>query len=159
EDLAKAAILTASHVSDNCDSGLTASASVTAGEGTCSVTYTLSATDACGNTGTKDVTVHVDGLPPVITCPAHHRLACNSDTSTNALGMATATDNCDGSPNITYSDSTNTGNCALNYVITRTWTATDGCGNVSTCPQTITVACSLDIVTNCTSPNPDPNQP
>ena len=45
-------------------------------------------------------------------------------------------------------------------VITRTWTATDNCGNASTCIQTITVedvtapviTCPVDVTVNCEDP-------
>ena len=39
----------------------------------------------------------------------------------------------------TYSDKITAGNCSGNYSITRTWTATDGCGKTSMTSQTITV--------------------
>ncbi|RIK68138.1 MAG: hypothetical protein DCC65_04775 [Planctomycetota bacterium] len=54
-------------------------------------------------------------------------------------GTASATDNCTEQPNVTYSDEITEGECAPEYTITRTWTATDDCGNTSTCVQTITV--------------------
>ncbi len=56
-----------------------------------------------------------------------------------ATGNATATDNCDPAPVISYSDSTVVGLCPQESVITRTWTAEDHCGNISTCDQIITV--------------------
>ncbi|MCK4856713.1 MAG: T9SS type A sorting domain-containing protein, partial [candidate division Zixibacteria bacterium] len=54
-------------------------------------------------------------------------------THPDSTGWATATDNCDASPTITYSDG-QTGN-----VLTRTWTAADDCSNSSQCVQTILV--------------------
>jgi len=82
-----------------------------------------------------EITV-LDGTPPVITCPSDVTLECPADTSTAATGSATATDNCDDSPIISYSDSIS-GTCPM--VIERTWTATDASGNSSSCVQTITV--------------------
>jgi hypothetical protein len=40
---------------------------------------------------------------------------------------------------VTHSDTIVPGNCAGSYTIKRSWKATDGCGNQSTCMQTITV--------------------
>lgn len=56
-------------------------------------------------------------------------------------GIATATDDCDPAPAITYSDVVNMSGCGgYTGTITRTWTATDVCGNSSSCVQTVTVA-------------------
>src|SRR5262249_6582675 len=72
----------------------------------------------------------------------------------------TATDACDPNPTLTFSDRTTPGNCPQNYSVTRTWTATDHCGNSSTKSQTITVrdttpptitGCPSNI-TNCSQP-------
>jgi hypothetical protein len=52
--------------------------------------------------------------------------------------MASATDNCDPAPVVTYSDVTAAGGCPQEYTITRTWTATDACGNGTNCTQVIT---------------------
>ena len=49
------------------------------------------------------------------------------------------------------------GSCADNYVLTRTWIATDNCGNSSDCKQTITVTnttgpeikCPFDMTLTC----------
>jgi hypothetical protein len=54
-------------------------------------------------------------------------------------GKATATDNCDPAPVVDYSDVITSGTCPESYTITRTWTATDDCGNSVECVQTITV--------------------
>jgi hypothetical protein len=63
-----------------------------------------------------------------------------------ATGTATATDNCTLFPVISYSDSDNGGSgCPGDpLIITRTWTATDDCGNTDTCVQTITVVDTTD---------------
>jgi hypothetical protein len=77
-------------------------------------------------------------------------------------GTATATDNC-GTPTVTSSDATSTQNCYT--VITRTWTATDGCGNTATCTQRIfvidrvapSVTCNANpAALNCGDPIPVP---
>jgi len=59
----------------------------------------------------------------------------------SVVGFATATDNCTMFPVIDFSDTDNGGSgCPGDpLIITRTWTATDDCGNQSSCVQTITV--------------------
>ncbi|MFO1492029.1 MAG: hypothetical protein U1F87_14230 [Kiritimatiellia bacterium] len=47
----------------------------------------------------------------------------------------TASDNCDATPTLTFADATVPGSCPQNFVRTRTWTATDKCGNVKTASQ------------------------
>ena len=64
-------------------------------------------------------------------------------------GMATAQDNCDPSPVITYTDETAAGDCPEASVITRTWTAEDACGNKASCVQTITIEDSEAPVIDC----------
>jgi hypothetical protein len=76
----------------------------------------------------------------VLTTPADATVGCSDDTSPTSTGTATATDDCDGAPTVTYSDSVAAGSCPQESVITRTWTATDACGNASNADQTITVA-------------------
>ncbi len=106
-------------------------------------TVTLSVTDNSGNMGANTATVTVlDTLAPIISCPGNKTIACNTVPSNT--GTATATDNCDVSPVITYSDVSTysaivTDSAHYNYIITRTWTATDASGNHSNCTQVITV--------------------
>jgi hypothetical protein len=55
----------------------------------------------------------------------------------NTGNPTNVTDNCTGTVTVTYIDVVST--CGNNIVITRTWKATDVCGNSTTCAQTITV--------------------
>ena len=101
------------------------------------ITRTWKATDASGNfsTSTQVITVN-DNIKPVISDPADITVACGSSTLPAATGVATATDNCS-TPTVTYGDVTN-GN-----VITRTWTAKDAAGNISTSVQIITIGAAF----------------
>src|SRR5262249_40946145 len=78
-----------------------------------------------------------DTTPPSLICPADLVLECPADTRTNNTGVAVASDECS-SVSVRYSDVV-TGDCDGSKVIARTWTATDGCGNVTNATQTITV--------------------
>src|SRR5204863_4146181 len=92
----------------------------------------------CGNHASALQTIIVrDTTPPSITAPGNLTLECPAITTTNATGVATASDGC-GSVTIIYSDVVSN-SCAGNKVISRTWTATDQCGNSASALQTITV--------------------
>src|SRR6185503_5366274 len=139
---------------DNCSgvSSITYSDAIVAGNcaGNYTINRTWTATDACGNSSScVQVITVTDTTGPVITCPANATVSCTASTSTNALGGATATDNCSGVSSITYSDAIVAGNCAGNYTINRTWTATDACGNSSSCVQVITVTDTTGPVITC----------
>ena len=101
---------------------------------------TWTATDACGNSvsAVQTITV-VDTTDPVLSVPADVTVECDADSSSASTGVATATDNCDPAPAVTESDSVAAGTCLQESVITRTWTATDACGNVASEIQTITI--------------------
>ncbi|MEI6750133.1 MAG: Ig-like domain-containing protein, partial [Bacteroidota bacterium] len=147
---------------DNCDAAPVVTFVDVTTPGSCPgnyvITRTWTATDYCGNFSTcaQNITVH-DITAPVITCPADITVNCEDPSIPASTGIATATDNCDAAPVVTFADATTPGTCPGNYIITRTWTATDNCGNFSTCPQTITVhditapviTCPADITVNC----------
>jgi len=100
----------------------------------------FTATDAMGLTTTCNFTITViDNQDPIITCPADVTIECDASTAPANTGMATATDNCDDAPVITFVDATVAGACANESVITRTWTATASNGQTATCDQIITV--------------------
>lgn len=88
-----------------------------------------------------------DKTPPTITsCPADVTLECGADTAASKTGIATATDNC--SVSVSYKDKVTSQNC-FTY-IERTWTATDPCGNTSTCVQRIIlVDRTAPVLANC----------
>jgi hypothetical protein len=129
--------------SDNCGGLVTVTHAGDAssnGASNCTViTRTYLGTDPCGNTNTCTQTITVaDTTPPVIVCPPDFTLPCGTPTGPAVTGFATATDNCDPSPVVTFTD-VNNGTCPAAASITRTWTATDSCNNVSSCTQTITL--------------------
>jgi len=114
------------------------------------ITRTWTAEDCAGNTTScvQTITV-VDTIDPVITCPVSVIIECDESTDPLNTGNATATDICDPAPVITYIDSVAPGACADEEVITRTWTATDACGNTDTCVQTVTVIDDTPPVITC----------
>jgi hypothetical protein len=124
-------------------------------------TLTLICIDACGaaDTAVTQVTVNLNS-PPAITCPLDITIDCSASTDPASTGSATATDDNDPSPIITYSDVVD------DYVITRTWTATDICNSSSECVQTITledttapitVICPDDLTVQCADDVPPPD--
>jgi hypothetical protein len=123
--------------------------------GTGDIVRTWTATDPCGGSTSCVQTISVrDQTPPAITCPSDVTVGCNDDIAPQALGIATATDNCTGSQNIQISysdDATGLTGCAGTGAIERTWTATDLCGNTSSCVQTITVSDNTPPALTCPS--------
>ena len=111
-------------------------------EGNCagsySITRTWTAADSCGNSTTASQTITVqDTAGPVFSSlPEPTTISC---PNTPVFAFATATDECGSDFSLTFNDVKTEGNCAGSYSITRTWTATDTCGNSATASQTITV--------------------
>ena len=84
----------------------------------------------------------VDTTPPVIECPPLAKLICGDREKPEITGMASATDNCDANPAISYTDVKVVPDCPagrFDYRLDRTWKAKDDCGNRATCTQTIHV--------------------
>ena len=67
--------------------------------------------------------------------PTNITVECSAIPSADIL---TATDNCS-TPNVTFNEVITNGSCSGNYIITRTWTATDSFGNTTIHTQIITV--------------------
>jgi len=86
-----------------------------------------------------------DTTPPALTVPEGVVITLDDPTDPSFTGQATATDDRDPSPTVTYSDSTS-GSPPDPYVITRTWTAEDYSGNQSQDDQTIIVIMVADQV-------------
>ncbi len=112
--------------------------------GAMNILRTFTATDACGNsTSSTQSIVFTDDIAPTFTAPADVTLECGTDLSDLSLtGEVTdAADICSADIELTYEDavSTSEGACFNDNIITRTWTATDGCGNFSQDVQIITL--------------------
>jgi hypothetical protein len=117
----------------------------------CSVSLTVTDDDSATDTATASVTIG-DADAPVITGPADVTIECDESTAPSNTGTATATDGCDPSPAISYSDAETPGSCPEEKTITRTWTATDACGNSSSGVQTIEVVDTTPPVISCNAP-------
>ena len=95
-----------------------------------------------------------ESAPILAGVPNDTAVSCNAIPQ---LVVVTATDNCDQNPAISFSEMSTQGSdpdsCSFyNYTITRTWTATDACGNSSTATQTITVSDETGPVLTCPTP-------
>ncbi|MEZ5030626.1 MAG: gliding motility-associated C-terminal domain-containing protein [Saprospiraceae bacterium] len=157
---------------DNCDPNPTISFHETEIKGDCDVdgfilqlTCTWTATDACGNSSSFHIVVRItdEVAPELLDLPANVTIECDEDLP--AGNIVTAEDNCDGPVTVTMSEQIQIGVCKNNYVITRTWTATDQCGNQATASRTITVQDTTppvfdqepeDLTIECDQDLPDP---
>jgi hypothetical protein len=100
---------------------------------------TWSATDNLGQSSlcVQSITLE-DNAAPALTCPEDIVILPNDPTDPSFTGQATAID-CGYGLQITYDDIQN------ENVITRTWQASDDCGNTESCIQTITIDMSTDL--------------
>jgi hypothetical protein len=114
------------------------------------ITRTYRATDANGNYAecSQIITVN-DQTPPTITAPSPVTVQCTSAVPNYAtnyssfilLSGASVTNNCStGAITVTHvGDAVSNQSCTNKYTLTRTYRATDGCGNYAECQQIITV--------------------
>ncbi|HKQ49652.1 MAG TPA: SBBP repeat-containing protein [Phycisphaerae bacterium] len=127
---------------DNCDAAPAVSSSDEIVPGDCPGEYTIVRTwnvlDATGNSASDDQIIDViDSMAPVLAgVPSDATAEC--DAVPAAAGV-TANDNCDPAPSVASGEDVTPGDCAGNYILTRSWTATDACGNASFAEQHITV--------------------
>uniref|UniRef100_UPI003F493DAE gliding motility-associated C-terminal domain-containing protein n=1 Tax=Psychroserpens mesophilus TaxID=325473 RepID=UPI003F493DAE len=131
---------------DNCSTNLEATYSDAVAQGNCAneaiITRTWTLTDDCDNTTTFDQTITVqDTTAPTFTVPESITVECDVDvTDLNLTGDVTdEADNCSTGLEATFTDTTQPGSCPNNFIITRTWTLIDECGNQTDLTQTITV--------------------
>jgi len=112
--------------------------------GNCANNYTLTrtwrATDQCGNSTIRAqvITVQDTQAPTFVgSIPASTTVICAPKCIPDPPAM-TATDNC-GSATVTMQEAQSPGDCSTGYTVTRTWTATDACGNAKQHTQVFTV--------------------
>lgn len=120
-------------------------------------TRTYQVADACGNTVSCEQTFSylTDEEAPVLACPVDVTVECDQTDDLSLTGQPLATDNCTPEDQITLSyedDETGLTDCGGTGVLLRTWTATDLCGNTSTCSQQITVVDLTAPILNCPPP-------
>lgn len=121
---------------------------VSKGTGVYDVSYGI--TDIAGQTSIGNIRVSVsDQAPPTITCPAAITLeGCNEPPAPTLSGQASATDDCDLSPQIHFIDEP--GGTLCTPVFHRTWAAADASGKSTTCLQEITLRDqTAPVITNC----------
>lgn len=97
------------------------------------ITRTWTVTDSCGTvmTGIQEIQI-VDTEAPAVMCPKDVNVICGTTTDPEMTGSARGFDNCDSVPTVTWED-------VRTDVLLRTWTATDECGNSSSCEQLLTI--------------------
>jgi uncharacterized delta-60 repeat protein len=144
-------------VSDNCGGSVTLSIQNTATNQNCGRTFVATrvwiASDVCGNstTCTQVVTI-IDVAGPALTCPSNLIVACAAEIPVANFAGGSVTDDGDPSPTVVHLSDTSSGSNPR--IITRTYRATDACGNATTCSQSITVhdtnaptmSCAADVV-------------
>jgi len=145
-------------VTDNCGGQITVTVADVISNWQCINRYTLTrtwtATDACGNSSNASqvITVYEVGGPIITKVPADETYSCALMVpATNSLSV-TVTDDCGGEPTVTVNEVISDWICANHYTITRTWVATDACGNSSNASQTVLVFDNIAPEISCPGP-------
>lgn len=101
------------------------------------ITRTFTAEDICGNKSScvQKITKR-DIERPVIKCPKDITIKCEEEPILALTGSPSVTDNCQTLLSVSRNDIINS-SLTCNIRISRTWTATDSCGNSSSCTQLI----------------------
>ncbi len=101
------------------------------------ISQSWTATDPCGNATVVTHTITItDETDPIVIAPESTTINCYEEL---VWASAEYSDNCDLELDITIADDTLQGDCPAEYVVTRTWTATDNCGNNASASSSITV--------------------
>jgi predicted outer membrane repeat protein len=101
------------------------------------ITRKWTSTDLKNNVAVMTQTITVqDNQPPVLSAtPANITVECTPPQA----AFVTAKDNCSPNVSVVLKEVRTDGACAQTYTLTRTWTATDACGNTATASQVIQV--------------------
>ena len=115
------------------------------------IARSVEAKDQCGNSTLASYLVTVrDLIPPTLgNIPLSDSLSCVEELPTQ---MPLHADECSGSE-LTLTETTTEGDCPQNYTFTRTFVATDGCGNSATEAQVLVVEDTLAPVIVTMPPN------
>lgn len=134
---------------DNCSTSLNATYADVEQAGSCVgetiIKRTWTLIDGCNNKTEKVQTITIkDVTAPTFTVPdaitIYKDENCNHNDDPSVTGNPTdVDDNCDPTPDVTYSDVDAPGSCMGEVIITRTWKVTDDCGNKTEKIQIITV--------------------
>jgi hypothetical protein len=122
--------------------------------GNCDASFTIVRAWTCGaETLNQQITVEDNNSNPTLSLPSNANVNCGESTDPSNTGTATATDSCS-SVSVDFSDQQTTDCnldvCGVVTTISRTWTATDNCGNTASNVQTIIVgACGDGEVPDC----------
>ena len=131
---------------DNCDANpiVTMTADTIYNNCGYQILRTWTAVDLCGNSrsNTQFITVTDTAEPVLQGVPGDVSIECGDPVP--PVATVTATDNCDANPTVTMTADTIYNNSG--YVIIRTWSASDECGNTAFGNQTITVTDASDPV-------------
>jgi hypothetical protein len=98
-------------------------------------------TDNCGNEARAKIYIKItDNKPPIFSnnAPANTTVNLNNGGTMPSAPALSATDNC-GVATVTFNETKANIGAECDYILTRTWTATDECGNESKTSQQITV--------------------
>ena len=139
---------------DNCNTSLEATYSDAITIGSCEgeeiITRTWSLTDKYFNTTQKVQIITIrDTINPTFTVPVditiYKDTDCNFDASLGVTGDVTdEDDNCDSSLDAAHTDLIVNGSCEGEEIITRTWSLTDDCGNMTRKVQIITISDTIN---------------
>jgi hypothetical protein len=126
------------------------------------ITRTYSLEDEFSSETCVQIFKVVNNIPPAITCPANVTVSCAGQVPLPNLNLASH-DHCGEPVTVSHvSDITTNINCSNQFIITRTYSAIDACGNIATCQQIITVndniapsiTCPDDLTVACASEVP-----
>ncbi len=102
----------------------------------CSAELTVTDSQGASDTCSAPIYIQDTGPPTLVDIPADATVECDAVPPPDTVRVS---DNCDASPVLTTSESVAPGSCPYASVITRSWDASDACGNESSATHVITV--------------------